>query len=114
MLPHSFEEILTAMGVRGRYQRLFRCDFPYMALNPYSNGKSHAPEMAESWVHGKTRSLPNGSRNSAGRDMLTRISQYGPGWIRSSTTREIPGQSKSLLQMQTISHTLRPHLYNHR
>jgi hypothetical protein len=36
-----------------------------MARNPYSSGKSHAQEMAQSGIYGATRPLSNRSRDTA-------------------------------------------------
>src|SRR6266481_4723559 len=63
---------LSTMDTRGRHQRLFRRDFSSMALNPYSHGKSHAQEMAESRIYGKAGSPPNRRRDTTGWHHFTR------------------------------------------
>ena len=63
-------------------------------VNPNTSPSSPSDKNMQSLPHCRRR-------------VLTRISEYGPRWIRSSTTREIPGESKSLLQRESIAHTVR-------
>ncbi len=70
------------MGAGRRHTRLFRRHFSCMAPSPYSNGKGHAQEMAQSRIHGKTRSLSYRSRNTTRGHLFTRISEYGGAPVR--------------------------------
>src|SRR5258706_13007852 len=77
----SLTSISVLFSSSGLLNRVVSCGivrrhFPRMAVNPYSNGESHSGEMAQSRIHGKTRSLPYRSRNTTRGHLLTRISEY--------------------------------------
>ncbi len=104
---------LSTMDTRRRHQRLFRRDFSSMALNPYSHGKSHAQEMAESRIYGKAGSPPNRRRDTAGWHHFTRPRQHGLRRPGKTVTGNLP-QTENGLQREGQFRPIRRRLSGHR
>src|SRR5205823_6504862 len=86
---------VSAMDTGRRHCRLFRRDFSPMAFNPYSYGKSHAQEMAQSGISGTIHPLSNRSRYTPGRNYFARTREYDVGRTRTDADAALPqGQNR--------------------
>src|SRR6266849_666790 len=84
-----------------------------MAFNSYSHGKGHTEEMAESRIHGTTRSSSNRRRNSARGNHLASSCEYGLGRPGETPPREV-SQTESGIQRESQFHSLRRRFSDYR
>src|SRR6266568_750384 len=96
---HRGKTHFPAVDTGRRYQKLFRPHLACMALNPYSQGKSHAEEMVKSGIPGTTGSSPHGRRHATGRNYLTCAGQYDVGWIRGTATSKVSAEYEAERQV---------------
>src|SRR2546421_12435956 len=66
-----------------------------MAFSPYSHGKSHPQEMAQSGISGTTHPLSDGSRYPTRWNYLTGPGEYDVGWSGTDADATLPqGQNR--------------------
>src|SRR4029450_2483357 len=114
MIERPRTTVFAAMDFGGRHPGLFRRNQPCLVTGAYPDGDRHAPEVAEGWIHGKARPLPDRSRGATGGHRLTCDGKSGSGRTGKTAQSTLPAEHQTRPTRQSASGPLCGRLHHYR